>query len=555
MRAFRPLSILFLSSAALLAQPTVSTVVNGASNILPGLPNSAIAQGAIFVVYGTGLGPASIVQAASFPLQTSLAGTSVRITVGGTTVDAIMVYTLATQVAAILPSRTPVGSGTLTVTFNGQTSAGFTIAIVKSNIGLVALNSRGTGDAVVTLTNDSVVLANNAPNPGETVVFWATGLGPVTYDETRAPLGGDMTDVPLEVFVGGRPATVLYRGRTGCCSGLDQINVTLPQGVTGCVVPVVMKIGNLVSNTVTLPIAASGRQCTPSNPAISQGDYERILTRGSYTAGGVTLYRQTTIVTTTVPGMPPTTTTTKTDGGAAAFVRVSGNLSSFFSSQIDTATYGSCVVYFYSGQTYNPLSGITFESLDAGNITINGPSGTRSLSKTNVGGTIGYSGTFGNGTPGNYLDPGAYTATATGGPVIGAFTGRHTIPAELVWTNQAAITSVDRAAGVTVNWQGGDPSGFVTITGSSYVITTGTNAVGATFICTAKTSDGTFTVPPVVLLSLPASGSISAGGFSIPLPGGLSVTGSASFSKIDASNLDFGYIYSQVGTFKTVTYQ
>src|SRR5262249_10164477 len=102
--------------------PTIAAngVRNGASYSVPGLPNSSIAQGSIMVIFGDNLGPASLVQVASFPLPTSagLAGTSVSVTVGGTALSAIMLYTLKTQVAAVLPSNTPLGQGTLRITYN-----------------------------------------------------------------------------------------------------------------------------------------------------------------------------------------------------------------------------------------------------------------------------------------------------------------------------------------------------------------------------------------------------------------------------------------------------
>lgn len=43
-------------------------------------------------------------------------------TVGNTTVNAIMFYSLASQVAAILPSKTPAGTRTLTLSYNNQTA-------------------------------------------------------------------------------------------------------------------------------------------------------------------------------------------------------------------------------------------------------------------------------------------------------------------------------------------------------------------------------------------------------------------------------------------------
>jgi uncharacterized protein (TIGR03437 family) len=558
LRALFLLCLLTLAAGAAFAQPSVALIVNAASSIRPGLPNAGIAEGAIFSIYGSNLGPPVGVPAASFPLKTDFQGTSVKVTVGSTTVSAILFFTRADQVNAGLPSTTPVGTGTLTVTYNGQTSPAVPIAVEKSNIGLFTVNSQGTGDGIVTLADYSLVTASHAANPGEIVILWTTGLGPVSYDETIAAAGGDQTSVPLEVFIGGKSANVLYRGRNTCCSSLDQINVKIPQDVSGCVVPLTLKIGNLVSNTVTMAVAASGRQCTPTNTAIPQSLYAQLLAKGSYSAGGVTLSRTTSISTTpAIPPLPATTTTTKTDGGGASFVKVSGNLSGLFNAQIDRTVYGSCVVTTFSGQASNPLSGLTLQSLDAGaSIGVSGPNGNKTLVKQTAGGFTIYSATLGNATPGNYLDPGRYTITGPGGPDVGSFTAQLTLPQDLVWTNQASITTVNRASGVTLTWSGGDPAGYVTISGTSFVLLPGGNsAVGATFTCTAKTSDGSFTVPPVVLLALPASGSISAGPVSIPLPGALSLSGVSAFAPFQAPGVDLAAAYSLVTTTETVPYQ
>src|ERR1700722_3170576 len=122
MKIFRVLPA-FLFALSLSAQiPTITSVQNPASNILPGLPNYGMAQGQIFVLYGTNLGPATIVQPTSLPLPVLLGGTSVTITgVGSPTVyKAPLIYALNTQVAAVMPSGVPLGLGaTIQVTYNG----------------------------------------------------------------------------------------------------------------------------------------------------------------------------------------------------------------------------------------------------------------------------------------------------------------------------------------------------------------------------------------------------------------------------------------------------
>jgi hypothetical protein len=76
------------------------------------------------------------------------------------------------------------------------------------------------------------------------------------------------------------------------------------------------------------------------------------------------------------------------------------------------------------------------------------------------------------------------------------------MPPVFAWTNQSNITTVARATGVTLNWSGGNPSGYVLISGFS-----NSGTAGALFTCTARISDLTFTVPSVVLLALPPSAS------------------------------------------------
>src|SRR5579871_2467182 len=90
--------------AVLAAGPTIASpgVYNSASYALVGFPNGGVAQGSIFVVFGSGLGPADIAYNNSLPYQTSLAGTSINVTVSGTTVACYMFYTSAGQIAAIL---------------------------------------------------------------------------------------------------------------------------------------------------------------------------------------------------------------------------------------------------------------------------------------------------------------------------------------------------------------------------------------------------------------------------------------------------------------------
>ncbi len=76
-RRQRELRLMLLATAGLLvsaqAQPFISPrgIVSAASYTPPGLPGSAIAQGSIFTIFGTGLGPCAGAQVSAFPFQTT----------------------------------------------------------------------------------------------------------------------------------------------------------------------------------------------------------------------------------------------------------------------------------------------------------------------------------------------------------------------------------------------------------------------------------------------------------------------------------------------------
>ena len=529
--------------------PQITAIENAATNIPPGLPNSAIAQGALFVVKGKNLGPSNVVVASTFPLPTSIGGTSMQVTVGGTTVDAIMYYSLAGQIAAILPSRTPVGTGTLIVTYNGLASAAAQIVVAASNIGVFTLNTSGSGDAVATLpATNTVVSPSNAPNPGEIVTLWATGLGPVSGDESQPAQQADLTNVPLKVFIGGQPANVLFRGRNACCSAVDTIYVTVPQGLSGCANSVIMQIGNLVSNATSIPIGTNGRNCVPIAPNQASGG----LGSGTHAFGGLSLVRQVTNVSAIGP-VPAQSIKMDLIGGVFEKVTTSGTSQG---SQVDIVSYGSCVVTTHvSGQPATP-PGATVQYLDAGTITVNGPgiTGSRQISKSTPGAGILLYGQVLDNTA-TTLAAGTYNFTGAGGPNVGPFTASYNMPPVFAWTNQSSVTTIVRANGATVTWSGGDPAGYVAISGTSDLTgATAASTVSVSFTCTARVTDGSFTIPPVVLLALPPTA--AAPGATFAVPGTLSVSHTGTMAAmIQASGIEFGGIGAVFAFGNSATYQ
>jgi uncharacterized protein (TIGR03437 family) len=528
--------------------PTVGGLLNNYSYTLPGLPNYGIAQGSIFDIFGTHFSSTNVF--ASQPLLTTLGGVSISVTVNGTTTQPLIYFVGSGQIDAVLPSATPVGTGTITVTTSAGVSAPFPIQVVESAFGLLTFNN-GSGPVSGFDASNSYASMNfsAATNPGDVLELWGTGLGPVQDDAKGGPVSA-----PAQVYIGGVLATVNYHGRSQF-AGLDQINVVVPAGVSGCYVSVVVVTGSYVSNFGTLPVAASGRTCSDTSSPLTSSILNEIAQKGTLSIGVVLLNK------TTTPGIMGIGGGT-TDRGSADFLKFTYAQfnAGAFASAAKTASIGSCVVSTYSakstGGTPPPLFQLTF--LNAGpDVNINGPDGAIAMPLQTLqsgGNTINFYSTPTADTSFIPASGGTFNFDngTGGGPDVGAFKAQLQMASPLVWSNMGSISTVTRTNGVTVNWTGGDPSTYVNITGSSFGSVNGstTDFVVGDFTCQAPTSALTFTVPSPVLLSLPPSATV--GGFSFSSLSVSNVTGPVSLT---ASGLDVGWAEASVDNTITVTYQ
>src|ERR1700722_16809662 len=89
--------LLLVLAAAAGAQPSIwyRGVVNDASFSPAGLPNGSIAQGSVFSIFGSNLGPAQPEQVPAFPIANTLAGVSITVTQYSTTVNALPLFVSA----------------------------------------------------------------------------------------------------------------------------------------------------------------------------------------------------------------------------------------------------------------------------------------------------------------------------------------------------------------------------------------------------------------------------------------------------------------------------
>ena len=500
MRLLRFIIIICSFGASLSAAPAVAGVYNAASWVVPHQTNSGIAQGALFTVTGTGLGPITIQHADSYPLPTTqgLAGTTIQVRVNGVTENCIMIYSLDTQVAAILPSATPIGTGTLTLSYQGAESS-IAIQVLAANFGTFALNEDGTGPGVFTDASNNPITYIHPAHPGEELVLWGTGLGAITGDETEPPQQADL-HTGVQVLVNNQPATVVYGGR-GSSAGVDQINFVIPAGVNGCKVSVAVIVKGVTGNITSMAVAPAGQAtCVDTFGPLTADNLQKAITKGSLNLGGVIVNR--------VAGEND-----KLEAGFATYslsnlVRSWGGGSA--------GSIGSCLAYETFASSLNPIDPVVESFLNPGDqLMLNSTGGSKTISAL----ATGLFDTTLSTEPAVYIEPGPFSVTnGAGGPDVGSFTWSLTLPDPVVPTNIPA--SIKLSQELTLTWTGSSGFSVVTIFLFSGVPVAPETAY-VEILCTADASTRSFTIPSAVLnlLSPNGYGAIGKRGVDIQIAG------------------------------------
>jgi uncharacterized protein (TIGR03437 family) len=260
--------------------PVITGVANAAS-----YASGVVSPGEIVALFGSGMGPAQLAG-----LTLNSAG-KVSTSAGGTTVmfngvAAPVIYSLATQVAVVVPYEVSGATAQVTVSYKGQTSAAFPVTVAAAVPGLFTANSSGTGQAAALNQDTSGNSVTHPAPPGSVIVLFATGEG----QTTPAGVDGKLAVAPLPkpvqkvtVTIGGLPATVDYAGGApGEVAGVMQVNATIPAGVFGSAVPIVVQVGNFKSQAgATIAVAgatSSGFSVTSQETAASVPSNNGILT-------------------------------------------------------------------------------------------------------------------------------------------------------------------------------------------------------------------------------------------------------------------------------------
>jgi uncharacterized protein (TIGR03437 family) len=505
-------SVLFLLVASagwsqLATQPVITYrgVMNAASLAPPGLPNAAIARGGVFTIFGSNIGPLTPATVSAFPLTPGFNGVNISVTQGGISVSAIPIFVSSGQVNAILPSNTPLGTCALRISNSGRTSAPVAIEVAENSPGIFAISSAGYGPGVVqnfnAQTDQPVNSLDTSAARGQVITIWATGLGRVPFADNVAPTAQNV-EAAVTITIGERDAVRLYAGRSPCCAGVDQIVVRVPDDAPlGCYVPVRVKSGTVVSNTVTMAIAASvGAACTDSfNPFTS-------LIRNSRRQGMILLDRTLQQVDTHIATVEQNTTESVRgyfwNREASPFA---------FDPQFSYPPPGTCMMQQTTGNLLRgaPLRGTlpASSSLDAGSVLrlVTNFSGTAEIPRMNVP-AAGYSAMVGSLRATDSLGllkldfPNAVRVEFNG--AIGEASIQPNLTNLFAWGGRPALERIRRDVNTRISFT---PNDFNATSELSLVAYSTTHNASTAITCVAAPGSDLFQLSPDLLSNLPLS--------------------------------------------------
>jgi uncharacterized protein (TIGR03437 family) len=236
-----------VSGSATAGPPSISAggFVSAASFMAA--PNNQISPGQIVSIFGQNFTAATSANASTIPLPTQLSPQNTSVTACGVALPLYNVF--PGQINAQLPLECPAtGTVTATITAGGQTGTQ-TFTVAQAAPGIFTVNGSGAGDGVILHADNSLVTSADPAAAGETVVVYATGLGPTSpaFATGAAANLANNTTLPVTVTIGGQPATVTYAGLTQSLVGLYQVNAVVPVGLTGSQ-PVVITAGSTYSS-------------------------------------------------------------------------------------------------------------------------------------------------------------------------------------------------------------------------------------------------------------------------------------------------------------------
>jgi len=253
--ALQPIAVTVNLSVAAIPPPDFVKLANAASYIA-----NAISPGELVIIGGTGVGPATTAYG-------TVTGNLLSTNVGGTQVffdntAAPIYYATSTQTAVFVPYEVAGRpSTTITVKYQGVTSNALTYTVTQAVPGIFTQNQQGSGPGSILNQDNTVNGPTNGAAAGSVVQIFMTGEGQTSpagvTGQVNCPAGQacSISQLPVPLLqvtatVGGVAAKVTFAGEApGDASGVLQVDVVVPAGLTPGPQPIVVSVGTNSTQT------------------------------------------------------------------------------------------------------------------------------------------------------------------------------------------------------------------------------------------------------------------------------------------------------------------
>ncbi|MEO8028510.1 MAG: IPT/TIG domain-containing protein [Bryobacteraceae bacterium] len=253
--------LISLSSCGLYAQAP-SVVDNGILNGGSFAVGQPVSPGSLVTIFGDNFGT-QLASASSIPYSVALAGVSV--TFNGVPAPLTDIIPGDPNNHAQIKAQVPYEA------LNGQTEASVAVVVTRDGVTSTpknfALSQFGPGIFTIPFGNGNVVAVNadasvaapvgsipgiktHPAKVGDTLLFYATGLGPL---DSPVANGADSLDKLRQtltkptIMLGGVPIIPLFSGLAPQFPGVNQINFTIPPGVPSGIVALQLVIGGVTT--------------------------------------------------------------------------------------------------------------------------------------------------------------------------------------------------------------------------------------------------------------------------------------------------------------------
>ncbi|MBY0508490.1 MAG: hypothetical protein K2X03_31555 [Bryobacteraceae bacterium] len=215
---------------------------------------SPVSPGALTTLFGSGLTTTTAV-ASGFPFPRILGGTEVLVNNAPVPVYAVS----PTQISFLIPFAASGPSVSIAVRNGATTSAAVDVPLAPTSPGIFTLDQSGLGAGAILKPDFRVVNATNPARRGETVLVFLTGLGAVSpaIGDGQAASSSVLSRVTglVNVYIGGKRATVSFAGAAPGLAGLYQLNVVVPADAPLGTAAFAIETGNAFHDMADLAIA------------------------------------------------------------------------------------------------------------------------------------------------------------------------------------------------------------------------------------------------------------------------------------------------------------